>query len=160
MPRHVPTPGAIIVVTAEDDRFATARQRALEIAMDREQPVILYDWDAPSLMGEPLPTWWSSDGWEGQFPDRLSVKDLEAAGRAEMAALIVDAERRGVTAFGWLPSDHAPEALAHYVNGQGASVVVIPAELTGLHGLEALLAAAAGPDQVAGERPTADVVIA
>ena len=37
---------------------------------------------------------------------------------------------------GKLPSDHAPEALADYVHGQGASVVVIPAELTDLHGLE------------------------
>jgi hypothetical protein len=161
MPRHIPTPGAIVAVTAEDDRFAAARHLAADLARERELPVILYDFDAASLLDEPLPTWWSSDGWENRFPDRLDEKQLEAAGRAAIADQVRELRASGIDAFGWLPSDHGPEALAKYLNDQGASTVVIPRDLAELNGLEALLAGGSTePAQVVQEHAAANVVIA
>jgi hypothetical protein len=105
MPRHTPTPGAIVVVTAEDDRFAPAREVAARLAKDRDLPVILYDFDAASAFEEPLPTWWSSDGWEDRFPDRLDEQQLEEAGRGPIAQQVRTLRTAGIEAFGWLPSE-------------------------------------------------------
>jgi hypothetical protein len=161
MPRHTPTPGAIVAVTAEDDRFAPARELAARLAREQSRPVILYDFDAASLLDEPLPSWWSSDGWENRFPDRLDVQQLEAAGRAPIAEQVRQLRARGVEAFGWLPSDKSPEALAEYVNGQAAQAVVIPRDLAELDGLQALLAGGtASPAEVVEEHSAAEVVVA
>jgi hypothetical protein len=131
MPRHTPTPGAIVAITAEDDRFAAARHLAADLARERKLPVILYDFDAASLLDEPLPTWWSSDGWENRFPDRLDDKQLRAAGRAAIA-------------------DQVQELRA-----------VIPRDLAELNGLEALLAGGSTkPAEVVQEHAAANVVIA
>ena len=161
MPRHVATPGAIVAVTAEDDRYASARHVAARLAKERDRPVILYDFDAASAFEEPLPTWWSSDGWENRFPDRLDDQQLDAAGRGPIANQVRELRAAGVEAFGWLPSEKGPDALAGYVNDQGASTVVVPRDVAELDGLEALLAGASGADPVeAGARAAAEVVIA
>lgn len=160
MPDHTPAPGSIVAVTADDDRFAAARRSAAALAADRGRILILYDWDAPSFFSEPLPTWWSSDGWERRLPDRLDSVQLEAAGRPQIADQVREAEARGVTAFGWLPSDHGPEALAEYANGQGASTIVIPRELTELDGLDAIVNGSTEPAEAADERARAEVVVA
>jgi hypothetical protein len=161
MPRHIPTPGAIVVLTAEDDRFAPARDRAAEMARERGVPVILYDRDAASLLENPLPTWWSSDGLERRVPDRLDEQELEAAGRHPIAAQVRELKASGIEAFGWLPSGNDAQALVDYVNGQGASAVVIPRDMAELEGLQALLAAGTTkPAEVLEERSVAEVVVA
>ena len=159
MPAHRAAAGSIVVVAAEDDRFGGALRRATELAAKRGEPLILYDWDAPSLLSEPLPTWWSSEGWDHQFPDRLDADQLETAGRGAIAAQVKRARESGVEAFGWLPSDHGPGALAVYAGAQGASIVVVPRDLTELHGLDALINGTARPAAELAERASAAVVI-
>jgi hypothetical protein len=160
MPVHTPTPGAVVVVTAEDDRFATARRSAVDLAVEQGRPLILYDWDAPSLFSEPLPTWWSSEGWDRRVTDRLDPEALDAVGRSRIADQAREAAERGVAAFGWLPSDHGSQALADYANNQGASIVVVPRGLTELDGLEALVNGSTHPVQELDERAAARVVVA
>ena len=59
---------SIVVVSAEDDRFRAALDRAAELARAEKRPLILYDWDAASLLAAPVPTFWSGDG-PGERPD-------------------------------------------------------------------------------------------
>ena len=159
MPEHVRTPGAIVVVAAEDDRYDGALRRATELAGKRHEPLILYDWDAPSLVSDPLPTWWSSDGWDSRFPDRLEPEQLDEAGRSAIADQVRDVREAGVDAFGWLPSAHGPGSLAEYATAQGASMVVVPRDLTELHGLDALINGTERPADEVAERIAAAVVI-
>lgn len=159
MPAQLTAAGAIVVVVAEDERFSGALRRATELAVKRGEPLILYDWDAPSFLSEPLPTWWSSEGWDHRFPDRLDADQLETVGRASIAAQVKRTRESGVQAFGWLPSDHGPGGLAEYATGQSASIVVVPRDLTELHGLDALINGTARPADELVERVAAAVVI-
>ena len=159
MPIHTPAPDSIIAITAEDDRFKDARRRAIELARHGTRTLVLYDWDAPSLFGEPLPTWWSSDGWDSRFPDRLDPEELDGVGRSEIARQVREARAAGVDAFGWLPSDHGPGALADYATRQGAWTVVVPHDLEELAGLDALVNGTTAPADDVAERATARVVV-
>lgn len=159
MPEHVRTPGAIVVVAAEDDRFDGALRRATDLAGTRREPLILYDWDAPSLVSDPMPSWWSSDGWDRRFPDRLEPEQLDELGRSSIADQVRHARKAGVEAFAWLPSAHGPGKLAEYASAQGASMVVVPRDLTELHGLDALINGSPRPADEVAERVAAAVVI-
>jgi hypothetical protein len=136
-----PTPHAapIIVVTGDDDRYAVARRKAMDLAAAEGQPLILYDWDAPSFFGSPLPTWWSGEGSEDLFSRRLDQAKLRTAGRATIADQVAEAEARGIAASGWLPSEHGPTPLAAYAHEQGAATVVVPSAFEEVGGLDALL---------------------
>jgi hypothetical protein len=159
MPTHTPAPGSIVVVTAEDDRFASARRDAAARAKAEGRALILYDWDAASFLGEPLPTWWSSEGWNRRFPDRLDPEELDAAGRSPIAAQVRELRQDGVDTYGWLPSDHGPGALAEYARGQGAAVIFVPADLKELGGIEALVNGTTRPAEELDDRTPAKVVV-
>ncbi|HEY4191002.1 MAG TPA: hypothetical protein VGM28_11290 [Candidatus Limnocylindrales bacterium] len=159
MPTYATTSGSIVVVAAEDDRFDGALRRATDLAVKRGEPLILYDWDAPSLLSEPMPTWWSSEGWDHQFPARLEPEQLDELGRAPIAKQVREARETGIDAFGWLPSDHGPRGLADYACEQRASIVVVPKDLTELHGLDALINGTARPAEELEAAVTAAVVI-
>src|SRR2546423_3876997 len=121
-------PSTIIAITAEDDRFAHVRRRAIERARASGATLVLFDVDArPSLLESPLPTNWSGHGEEEQFGDRLSIQDLEAAGRRPIADQVREAQAAGVEAFAWLPDSADPDALREYAARQGAGLVVMPA---------------------------------
>ncbi len=151
--------GAVVVVVTEDERSGAAVQRAAALAETRAEPLILYDWDAPSLLAEPLPTWWSSDGAAEMTPDRLDDEQLEAAGRPTIADQVRRARSGEVEAFGWLPSDHGAGALVDYATAQRASIVVIPRDLAELDGFAALINGTAHPADEVRERASAAVVI-
>ncbi|HSS36348.1 MAG TPA: hypothetical protein VLR93_08730 [Patescibacteria group bacterium] len=152
MPEQEWSRAAIVVVTAEDDRFGSARARAAALAEETGSPVILYDWDAPSFFSEPLPTIWSSDGWDERFPGRLDATMLDGAGRTPIADQVRELRGRGIDAFGWLPSDHGPGALADYARRQGAAAIVIPTDLSDLGGLDAIVNGTASPAKELEER--------
>jgi hypothetical protein len=152
--------GPVIVVTGDDDRYASARREAAVLADAGHQALILYDWDAPTLFGDPLPTWWSGEGSEGMFSRRLDETHLRAAGRATIADQVAEARSQGVETFGWLPSEHGPSALASYANEQGAGTVVVPAALKDVGGLEALLDGTSQPaEAVAAKSPSRVLVV-
>ncbi|HEY7827390.1 MAG TPA: hypothetical protein VIB99_04095 [Candidatus Limnocylindrales bacterium] len=154
-----PDSGTVIVVTGDDDRFAAARRKAAELARAGHQALILYDWDAPTLFGDPLPTWWSGEGSEGMFSRRLDETHLRAAGRATIAEQVAEAHRAGVETFGWLPSEHGPASLAAYAREQGAATIVVSAALKDVGGLEALLDGTSQPADTVAARSPAMVVI-
>lgn len=141
-----PAGSTIIAVTGDGDRHAAVRRKAIDLAAAGGSVLILYDWEAPTFLGAPLPTWWSGEGSEDLFSHRLDQTKLRAAGRASIADQVADAEAQGIPAFGWLPSEHGPGALAAYAQEQGASTIVVSAALRDVGGLDALLH---GADQVA-----------
>jgi hypothetical protein len=153
-------PGPVVAVTAEDDRFQAARQLGQRLASEAGQPLILYDWDAPSVLAEPLPTWWSSEGSDELFSERLDARQLDTAGRSPIARQVDAARSDGVQAFGWLPSDHGPGALADYARRQHASTIVVPADLREVDGIEAAINGTTHPAQAAAEVASAKVVVA
>jgi hypothetical protein len=130
---------AVLVVTGDDDQFSAARRQAMDLARRDGRALILYDWDAPTLFGDPLPTWWSGEGSEDIFSRRLDSVRLRAAGRAAIADQVDEATRAGIDAFAWLPSDHGAAAVAAYAKEQGASLIVISAALEELKGLDAVV---------------------
>ena len=159
MPTYASHAGSIVVIAGEDDRYEGALRRATDLAAKRGEPLILYDWDAPSLLSEPMPTWWSSEGWDREFPERLDPEQLEELGRASIATQVREARANGVDAFGWLPSDHGPGGLAEYATEQSASIVVVPRDLTELHGVDALINGTGRPAEELEARVSAAVVI-
>jgi nucleotide-binding universal stress UspA family protein len=120
-----PAARTIVAVVTESggDRV---RDRAVEIARERGAGVILYDADAGSrLLEDPLPNQFSAHGEEEQFGDRLTVNDLEAAGRGPLARQVRAAQEAGVEAWGWLPSDTKADTLREYARQQGADTVLL-----------------------------------
>jgi hypothetical protein len=150
--------GSVIAVTGEDDRFAAARKTGIEEALDRGVPLILYDWDSASWLGEPLPNQWASEGAEDRIPDRLEVRHLEFVGRHDVAVQVSDATNHGVEAYAWLPKDHGPAALAAYATQQRAVAIVLPRDLTELDGLEAILNGSARPAEELRSTTTAELL--
>jgi nucleotide-binding universal stress UspA family protein len=121
-------PSTIIAIAGEDDRYAHVRRRAIERARATGATLVLFDVDArPSPLESPLPTNWSGQGEEEQFGDRLSIQDLEAAGRRPIADQVREAEAAGVQAFGWLPDSASADALRDYAARQRADLILVPA---------------------------------
>ena len=125
----------VLAVTGDDDRYAHARRHAMTVAADSGRILLLYDIDAPTFLGDPLPTWWSGEGSEGQFSRRLDQVNLRAAGRAAIADQVAEAEARGIAAFGWLPAQHGEGPLSEYAKEQGATTIVVPAGMPDIDGL-------------------------
>ncbi len=152
------SPDVVIVVTGDDDRYAETREAAIDIAIERDAELILYDWDAATVLGAALPTDWSADGTEEDVPERLDVGDLEAAGRAEIAAQVEAATRRGIDATAWLPSSNGPDALLEYAERQGATVIVIPAGFHAKGSLERITEGATDPTEAIRDKARAEVI--
>lgn len=130
-PLDVQIRDSIVVVSAEDDRFRAALERGAELARGEQRPLILYDWDAASLLAAPVPTFWSGDG-PGERPDGpMDPDELDKAGRARIASQVREYRAHGVAAAGWLPAEPGAEALGLFAVEHGASAVVIPDDLPG-----------------------------
>jgi nucleotide-binding universal stress UspA family protein len=118
-----------ILAVVDEHGSAAVRRRAIELAKGAGADLILWDVEAGRrLLEDPLPNDWSADGAEEQFGDRLSVDDLEAAGRAPLARHVAEARAAGVGAWGWLPSDQTADTLRDYAARQGADLVVVGAD--------------------------------
>ena len=118
-------PAAVIAVLSEQGSDLVL-DRAVELARERGSDLILWDADAGKrLLEDPLPNQWSAHGEEEQFGDRLTVNDLEAAGRAPLARRVADVQSRGVETWAWLPSSQDAEELRAYASRQGARTVVL-----------------------------------
>ena len=117
----------VIAVTGEDDRYEPIRSAAIERALADHATLILYDVDAVgSPLESPVPTGWSAEGTEEDVGDRLGPEELEAAGRGAIARQVVDARKRGLDAWGWLPSDPGRDALVEYAAREPAARVFAP----------------------------------
>jgi hypothetical protein len=141
----------VIAYTTEDDAHPAVRLAAVQHARDHGCAVIAYAADAASVLAEPLPNQWASEGEDRRFGDRLTIEDLEFLGHAPIATQVREAQAGGVrSAFGWLPKDHGPGALAEYARAQGAHRVFVPGELEAVDELSGLLAGAPDAGDSAG----------
>lgn len=131
----------------------------MDIAIEREASLILYDWDAATVLGAALPTEWSAEGTDDDVPERLDIAALEAAGRSEIGVQVGEATKRGIDTTAWLPSSHGADALLEYAERQGASVIVVPAELHAKGGLERITEGSADPSDTVRDKAAADVVV-
>jgi hypothetical protein len=110
------SPRLLIAFMDEHDEFAHVYEAAMGLAKGSGARIILYDRDAASSWGDPLPTWWSAAGERAQYGDPLAR--TVAAARAE-----------GVDAWGWLPAAHGTNHAVDYARRHGADAVLLPAEL-------------------------------
>lgn len=146
-PSHVEVPprsaagrGPVVVAyTTGDDRHPAVRRAAVRHAQEHGCTVILYDADAASMIADPMPNQWASDGEADDLGDRLGLRQLELLGREPLATQVGEARAGGVDAYGWLPSDHGPRALADYAISQGAHRVFAPDELEKIDELSTFL---------------------
>jgi len=134
---------AVLVVTGDDDRYQRTRSEAVRLAARDGSRLILYDWDAATILGAPLPSNWSGEGAEAAIPAELDEGELEAAGRAPIAQQVRAARRAGVETTAWLPSKPGPEAMIEWARDHGVTTIVVPEDLDEQGKLERL---AAGPD--------------
>ena len=125
-------------MTADDDRYPETRDAAMKIAADDGAKLLLYDWDAATVLGDPLPSWWSGDGTAEDVPSELDEAALKAAGRGAIADQVAEARAKGIDAAAWLPSTPGAEALAEYAREHGATTIVLPEDLQASGGLERL----------------------
>jgi len=128
-----------IAQTTEDDQHAEVRRAAEAHAATHGCGVILYPSDVASLLADPMPNVWDSEGEEEQFGNRLGPEDLDALGRAAIAEQIRDGRRSGLSVWAWLPKDNSVEALATYALEQGAHVVFVPESIDSIDELRARL---------------------
>jgi len=131
---------AVLAITSDDDRFRRARVEAVRIAAGQGARLILYDWDAATVLGDPLPSTWSGDGTDEATPSELGEDELEAAGRAPIARQVRDARRAGVDATAWLPSKPGADAMIRWARDHGATTIVVPDDLDEPGNLERLAA--------------------
>ena len=124
-----PVESSVVAVTADDDRFAASRRAAMELAGREDAELILYDWESPMLLGDPLPSVGSADGTDTAVPARLEEKALEAAGRGAIAEQVIEAKAAGLRASAWLPSERGADALFKYAQDHKAIGIVVPADL-------------------------------
>jgi len=149
-----------VAITSDDDRFRATRVEAVRIAAGGGSRLILYDWDAATVLGDPLPSSWSAEGTEADTPSELDERALEAAGRAAIATQVRDARRAGVEASAWLPSEPGPDAMVRYAREHGAGTIVVPDDLDERGKLETLATGTTDPAQaVADESPVRVVVV-
>jgi len=121
---------AVIAVTSDDDRYAYVRRAAMDVAAKEHTRLILYDWDAATVLGDPLPSAWSADGTDEAVPSELDASDLEAAGREPLIRQLQEAEAKGIQTTAWLPSSPGAEALVTYAREHHATAIVVA---QGLH---------------------------
>ena len=149
----------VLAVTADDDRYPETRDAAMKIATDDGAKLLLYDWDAATVLGDPLPSWWSGDGTAEDVPSELDEAALQAAGRGAIADQVAEARSKGIDAAAWLPSTPGAEALAEYAREHGATTIVLPEDLQASGGLERLAEVAEDPDREVQDAAPARVVI-
>ncbi len=127
---------ATIVAVVNEDGSEPVRRRAIDLARETGAGLILWDADAGTrLLEDPLPNQWSAHGEEEQFGDRLTVNDLEAAGRGALARQVAEAQAAGVQVWGWLPADQDAATLREYATRHGARAIVVGADADVANGL-------------------------
>jgi hypothetical protein len=121
--------------------------------------LILYDWDAATVLGDPLPSEWSAEGTADDVPTELDEAALEAAGRAAIAAQVSEARAAGVQTTAWLPSKPGAESLTAYAREHGVTTIVVARDLEAAGELERLATATSDPAEGVRENAEATVVL-
>jgi len=139
----------VVAYVTGDDAHADVRRAAEEHARAHGCSLILFVADAASMWSEPMPNQWGSQGEGDRFGSRLGPKDLEALGRSDVEAQVIESRGSGVPTFAWLPKDHGPGALVGYAREQQAHLIFVPDELEGIDELSSLLGGATAGEELA-----------
>ena len=150
-----PLRSVVVAYVTGDDAYADVRQAAAEHAREHGCSLILFVADAASLWSEPMPNQWGSEGEGDRFGSRLGPDDLEALGRSDVRAQVIEGRELHVPAFAWLPKEHGAGALARYAGEQGAHLIFVPDQLESIDELSSLLAGATTTKELA--RPGIEV---
>jgi hypothetical protein len=145
-----PLGSVVVAYVTGDDAHVEVRRAAQEHALTHRCALILYVADAASWWSEPMPNQWGSEGEGDRFGSRLGPEDLEALGRSDVQAQVIEARESHVPAFAWLPKDHGAGALARYAREQGAHLIFVPDELETIDALSSALAGATTGDELGG----------
>jgi hypothetical protein len=130
--------GLVIAITADDDQYIDCRKAAMDLAAEAKASLLLYDWDAATVLGDPLPSAWSGHQAPGNVPFELGPEDLERAGREAIARQVVEARARGLHAAAWLPATPGLDGFVEFARARGADTLVVPAHVRSHGGLERL----------------------
>lgn len=119
---------AVLAVVDEQARYDDAFATAIEIAADRDLPVVFYDLTAAELK---RPT---DDVVAGTVSDLRTAtlvdrEALDVLGRDRIVEMVDAAHRRGVSAWSVLPDAHGMQALADVADELEISLVVLPRSL-------------------------------
>src|SRR5919201_3909374 len=123
------SPRLLIAFMDERDEFAHVYEAAMGLAKRSGARIILYDRDAASSWGDPLPTWWSAAGERAQYGDPLSEAELSKLGFGVLDRTVAADRAEGIDAWGWLPAEHGTNHMVAYARRHGADAVLLPAEL-------------------------------
>ncbi len=139
---QAPPRSVVVAYVTGDDAHADVRRAAEEHARAHGCSLILFVADAASVWSEPMPNQWGSQGEGDRFGSRLGPDDLEALGRSDVQAQVIEGRASGVPTFAWLPKDHGAGALAQYAREQQAHLIFVPNRLEWIDELSSLLGSA------------------
>jgi hypothetical protein len=145
---EAPLRSVVVAYVTGDDAHVDVRRAAQEHAQAHGCAVILYVADAASWLSEPMPNQWGSEGEGDRFGSRLGPEDLEALGRSDVRAQVIEGRKSHVPVFAWLPKDHGAGALARYAGEQGAHLIFVPSELESIDELSSLVAGATASEEL------------
>lgn len=131
----------------------------MRFAKEHGARLVLYDWDAATVLGDPLPSDWSAQGTKDELPPELDVANLEAAGRDGIARQVLEVQREGLEASAWLPSRPGAEALLAFASERGADAVFVPADLKSSGLLEQAVGDDSAHDVVASASAATRIVV-
>ncbi|GAC1467317.1 MAG: hypothetical protein NVS2B16_17130 [Chloroflexota bacterium] len=100
----------IIVAVVNETCRTDTWKAAVELALDRNSKLILYDIDAPSMLFDSLP---SLDAERYRHP--FNASELNHFGRPDLGEQVDAAREAGIEAWGWLPSSARPNVLVDYL---------------------------------------------
>lgn len=145
---ETPLRSVVVAYVTGDDAHIDVRRAGQEHALAHGCALILYVADAASWWSEPMPNQWGSEGEGDRFGSRLGPDDLEALGRSDVRAQVMESQGSQVPAFAWLPKDHGSGALARYASEQGAHLIFVPSELESIDELSSLVAGATASEEL------------
>jgi hypothetical protein len=145
---ETPLRSVVVAYVTGDDAHVEVRRAAQEHALAHGCAIILYVADAASWWSEPMPNQWGSEGEGDRFGSRLGPEDLEALGRSDVRAQVIEGRESHVSAFAWLPKDHGAGALAQYASEQVAHLIFVPSELESIDELSSLVAGATASEEL------------
>lgn len=145
---EAPLRSVVVAYVTGDDAHVDVRRAAQEHALAHGCALILYVADAASWWSEPRPNQWGSEGEGDRFGSRLGPEDLEALGRSDVRAQVIEGRESHVSTFAWLPKDHGVGALARYASEQIAHLIFVPSELESIDELSSLVAGATASEEL------------
>ncbi|GAC1330020.1 MAG: hypothetical protein NVSMB17_06940 [Candidatus Dormibacteria bacterium] len=123
---ETPGPTGILACAAEDGKRIELMEDAIAAAAQSGGRLVLYDLDSASSLVNPWP---ECEAPRYQHP--LSPNELRGLGRLELANQVELARKRGVQAYGWLPSRGDGAEMVEYATTNGLGRIMLSSSVAG-----------------------------